>query len=410
MNYRTILIVLVAVAVIAVGCWYLARPAIAAADGVIEGQVKNGTPDGGVPAGLIVTLHILDGDRIERRQVTSDGDGRYRFEGLDTSPGLKYLPIVEYHGATYYPRPLSFAEPAATNSQTADITVYEPTSSDRWIAFERANLLVRDVAADRVDVTEMGSLANAGDRTYLGAEASPVAPRPTLRFSVPAGAVDLAPQLGFAPNDISPDPGGFSIASPVVPGRRQIAFSYSLPATAGRLRLDKRLDYPVMSLNLYVPDVGIQVDSAQLEPQGPADLGGQRFLVYSAQNLPRGAQLSLQIGGLPSAVGGKGLAEQLVWPLLGVGSVILAAGLAVASRRTVRSPGDRVSEPTSNGHVIAERTELERMQLLLSLARLDERYERGDLPEDRYRRERAAGKHRLVTLSRPGSRTEAGGG
>ena len=415
MKYRPILMLLAAVAVLAVGCWYLARPAAAATDGVIEGQVRNGTPESAAPAGLSITLHVLDGDKVERRQATTDGDGRYRFEGLDTSPGPKYLPVVEYRGATYYPRPLSFTDPASAAPLTADITVYEPTGSDQWVAFERANLLVQGVEPDRLDLMEMGSLANVGDRTYVGAEASPGSPRPTLRFSVPSGAVNLAPQFGFAPNDFSPDPAGFSIASPVVPGRHQLAFSYSLPVTDGRIRLEKRLDYPTMSFNLYVPDVGLQVDTSLLEPQGPADFGGQKYLVYTAQNLARGAELSIKIGGLPSSAAGDGLGAQPAWPLLGVASLVLLAGLAVAYRRRPAAQSN-IEGPGRNGRTLdlGPRTsdtpaELQRTQLLLSLARLDERYERGELPDPQYRREREAGKRQLLTLSQPGSRTAAGG-
>jgi hypothetical protein len=309
-----------------------ATPVLATGHGVVEGQVQNATPDGASPAELTVVLHIVsEGDRVERRQATTDSDGRYRFEGLDTGTGTRYLPLVEYQGAAYFPRPISLAEPASGARQSADITVYEATSSDQWIAHERANLLVQNVAPGRIELLEMGSLANVGERTYIGPDAPAGGERQTLRFSVPAGASDLAPQAGFGPNDISATPGGFAISSPVWPGRHQFAYSYSLPVSTERLQIGKRLEYPTVAFNLYVPDVGLRVDSPQLRPRGQTELGGQKLLLYSAENLPRGTELRLQLSGLPSAPGSA--AAGLAWPILGLGSAALLGGLGLAYRR-----------------------------------------------------------------------------
>jgi hypothetical protein len=379
-----------------------AKPALADG-GVIQGQLKNGTADGAVPADMTVILHIVaDGDRVERRQAATDGDGRYRFEGLDTASTVKYLPVVEYGGAMYYTRPLSLAEQA---NQTADITVYDSTNSDESILYERANLLVRGISAARMDVMEMGAVTNAGDRTYIGPNAPPGAPRPTLNFSIPPGATEVAPQLGFAPGDISPTPDGFTIASPILPGRHQLAFSYSLPFSMDRLQVNKRLEYPTVSFNVYVPDTGLRIESPQLVPQGQTDFGGQKFLLYSAQNLRRGTELGIQVGGLPVArEAGTG---RLAWPILLAGSSALLIGLAVTYRRrlTTKLPpmsqaatvADGPRAPHDNGHAGPSYADLQRMQLLLTVARLDERYERGELPEEQYRREREVGKRQLLT-------------
>jgi hypothetical protein len=177
----------------------------------------------------------------------------------------------------------------------------------------------------------MGSLANVGDRTYVGPDSPPGRERQTLRFSLPAGASDLAPQAGFGPNDIWATPDGFAISSPVWPGRHQFAYSYSLPVSTERLEIGKRLEYPTVAFNLYLPDVGLRVDSPQLRPRGQTDMGGQKFLLYSAENLPRGTELRLQLSGLPPVPGSA--AAGLAWPILGLGSAALLGGLGLAYRR-----------------------------------------------------------------------------
>lgn len=303
----------------------------AASDGVIEGQISNATREGPQPAGVPVNVHVLrDGERVELRPTVADAGGRYRLDGLETAGNLQYLAVVEYQGGLYFAAPLKLAE---EHRKTADITVYEATSSDQWIAFERANLLVQNVAPARLEVMEMGAVANVGDRTYVGQGPSGEA-RSTLRFSVPAGARELEPQFGFLLNDLTPTPKGFLVGGPVPPGRHQLAYRYNLPSRSDRLEVSKLLDYPTMSFNLYVPDIGVQVTSPQLQPQGQADFGGRRFLLFTAQNLPRGTELKIVFNGLPTP--GGSLAEMLTWPLLGVGSAVMLAGIGLVYRRRQR--------------------------------------------------------------------------
>jgi hypothetical protein len=377
--------------------------AVAAESGVIEGRVTNATQNGAPAAGATVVLHVVAGERVERRETIAGEQGEYRFDGLSTEPGPKYLPVTEFQGALYFGQPLSLAE---QSSQTADISVYESTRSDQWIALQRTNLLIQNVGPSRLDVMEMGAVANVGERTYIGPEAAAEAVVPTLQFSLPAGATGLAPQLGFAPNTLIPGTDGFGIQSPIVPGRHQLAYSYVLPFGSDRLEIRKRVDYPALSFNLYVPDLGLGVHSPQLKPQGAADFGGQKFQLYSAENLPRGTELQIVLTGLPST-GGLRL-ESFSWPILLAGGSTLAAGIILAYRRRTSKlgelllPASPALEPTaalsSLDQPAPDALELERLQLLLRLARLDEKYESGDLPRERYERERESGKRQLLDL------------
>jgi hypothetical protein len=379
--------------------WW-APAGVAAGPGAIDGQVKNGTAGAGIAPGSQVVLHVVtDDQRVDRQVAPLDDAGRFSFEGLETGPSVKYLPSVEYGGTLYFARPLSLS---GQQRQSVEITVYESTRTPQWIAFERSNLLIQGIATDRLDVMEMGALANAGDRTYLGPEAPAGVASPTLRFWLPSGAYDLAPQAGFLPNDVSVGQGGFTTSSPVTPGRHQLAYGYSLGFAGDRLELVKRLEYPTLNFNLYVPDIGLRVESAQLAPVGPAELGGQRFVVYSAQSLPAGTQLQVRLIGLPSSAPSG---QALVWSVLGLGCVVLGIGVYAVYRRRVVA-----DSPGGGGESIEkDPLELERMRLLLALASLDERYEQGDLTVEEYRSERERGKRRLVALGPRRSGAIAGG-
>jgi 5-hydroxyisourate hydrolase-like protein (transthyretin family) len=365
--------------------------ASAAAAGTLAGQVQNATAGAPAPVGLPVTLHIVgEGDQVQRRDTTTDQDGRFSFSGLDVSAGLKYLPTVDYQGTLYFDQVVSLAEQP---EQSVAITVYEGTTTDQLIAFERSNLLVQNIAPNRLDLMEMGSVANVGDRTYLGAEPMAGAARATLLFAVPPGAVDLAPQTGIRPTDLTSTPTGFALSSPILPGRHQLAFSYSLPYSSDRLIISKRLTYPAASFTLYLPDVGLQVSSSQLEARGQTELGGQKFLQFSGQNLPRGTELRIELANLPTT--GGSAVDRLAAPMLAVGWLALLAGVALVYRRRLAAglPSAGVRVPT--------RAELDRLQVLLTLANLDERFDQGKLDEAAYLREREAEKQRLRALSEP---------
>jgi 5-hydroxyisourate hydrolase-like protein (transthyretin family) len=376
-------------------------PGRASADaaGTLAGQVQNATAGAPAPVGIPVTLHIVgEGDQVQRRDTTTDQDGRFSFSGLDVSAGLKYLPTVDYQGTLYFDRVVSLADQP---EQTVAITVYEGTTTDQLIAFERSNLLVQNIAPNRLDLMEMGSVANLGDRTYVGAEPAAGAARATLLVAVPPGAVDLAPQAGIRPTDLTSTPTGFALNSPILPGRHQLAFSYSLPYSSDRLIISKRLTYPAASFTLYLPDVGLQVNSPQLEAGGQTELGGQKFLQFSGQNLPRGTELWIELANLPTS--GSSAVDRLTAPMLAVGGLALLAGVALVGCRRLT-----VDPPSAGGRVPA-RAELDRLQVLLTLASLDERFDQGELDEAAYHREREAEKQRLRALSEPAVGAGAGG-
>jgi hypothetical protein len=347
---------------------------------------------------LKVVLHVVDEqDRIERREVTTDAEGRFSFQELATTPALRYLPVVEYQGALYFTKPLSLGEQPR---QSAEIVVYEATTTDQWLALERANILVQGLGQGRLDLMEMGAVANVGDRTYVGVSASGSAPQTTLRFALPPGAANVTPQLGLGQDSLTPTPDGFAVVSPVVPGRHQVAFSYSLSFNGDRLDLSRQLVYPTMSFNLYLPDVGIRPESPLLKPQGPAELGGQRYLLYSATNLPRGTPLALVLTGLP--LGGPTPAQQLGPIALGLGLAALAAGLLLVYRRRHGS----LASASVGG--LFDGGEMERTKLLIELARLDEQYGRGELAEGEYQLRREAGARELLALGQHGGRRAVG--
>lgn len=383
---HALLIALLALLALEIGASASAR---AQGIGRLQGTVVNGTVDGTTPAGLAVTVHVFqDRVKVGERTVETDSAGHFVVEGLEIGPRYVYFPTVEYGGASYFPaRPIELDGAMPTD---VEIRVYEPTDAEDVLAFERSNFLVLDVTPQALSIMEMGAVANRSDRTYVGGATTGGTP-PTLRFNLPAGAIDVSPQAGLSATALEGTRDGFVSTSPILPGRHEIAFSYRLPFTSPTLDISRRQEYPTATFNLFIPDTGLTVTSAELRSLGINELGGQRYQVYSAQGLTRGSQLSIRLAGLPAI----GLVTQQVGAvILGSSAIALSGATFYALRR--RFHGHRTG--TSFDHSGGNTAESERLGLVRSLAELDERYQSGEIAEERYRAERQKCKGRLVAL------------
>ncbi|HYU17461.1 MAG TPA: SHOCT domain-containing protein [Chloroflexota bacterium] len=359
--------------------------------GRIDGQVINGTAGAPSPASLRVTVHIFqDRSKIGEQVVETDGAGHFMLLGLDIGSGKLYFPVVEYGGASYFPeRPIVLDDATA---KSVEIRIFEPSSSDDAIAFDRANLLVLGVTPTALSVMQMGAVVNRSDRTYVGGSgADPASREPTLRFPLPSGAAQVTPQAGLSPGELTSTADGFASTGPVLPGRHELAFSYQIPIDGPTLDITAPQAYPTGAFNLYLPATGLSASSPQLRFQGTSELGGQRYQLYSAEELPRGAQVSIRLSGLPAAF--RPRPQQLSLVVLGASSVVLACGALVALRR--RPP--RVAA-VGAGDLTSGPLDPERLTLVRALAELDERYAAGEIDESQYREQRQRDKARLVAL------------
>ncbi|MFQ6059047.1 MAG: hypothetical protein ACE5MB_09255 [Anaerolineae bacterium] len=365
-------------------------------DGVIEGQVVNGTAGATADsvAQLEITLHpFIDDAPQETITTTTDAQGRFRFRGQARGSDRTYAVSAHYQGVDYFSGLLAFAE--GETIIPAMVTIYETTEDDGAIRVERIHLII-DFFDKTMRVGEMFIFRNDGDRTYVGSERAHGEGRRTLRFSLPPGATGLRfddPRMGAS---VIPTEEGFFDTLPVLPGMRQILLSYDLPYDSTTYRFAKTLEYSTTSLNILVADVGVQVSTDQLIPREPREVsGGARYLHFAGQNLARGAELVIQFSNLPQRVSGEevtpplGGQETLKW--VGLGLAVLAAAFALGYpllRR--RWAVEEVEEPL----------EREKEELLLALARLDDAFEAGEIPEVDYQRQRGEIKARLIEVMR----------
>jgi hypothetical protein len=396
-----------------------------APDGVIEGQVVNGTA--GAPAesvaGLEITLHLFINDASQETATTvADAEGRFRFGGLVRGTERTYVVSARYQGVETFSEPLSFAEGGAR--LTTQVVVYETTEDDGTIWVERAHLIV-DFVAGTMRVGELLILRHDGDRVYVGSEG-----RGTLRFSLPPGATGLRFKDPRMEASVIRAEGGFLDTLPVLPGMRQVFFSYDipyslfptpydLPLEARDYRFVKTIEYPTASLDLLVPDVGVQVAADRLVARGPREMGdGAWYLHFSAQNLARGEELAIHFS-IPSAMLGTSLPQRVEAVseevgAAGVQEIMRGVGLGLAVLSVVFVLGyPRVRHCTWTASTVQVRRaaplpppcwggmgEQEKGELLLALARLDDAFEEGEIVEEEYHQRRGEAKAQLIGVMR----------
>jgi hypothetical protein len=121
-------------------------------------------------------------------------------------------------------------------------------------------------------------------------------------------------------------------------------------------------------------------------------LGGQAYALYTASNLRKATTVPSRLSGLGGAPGGLG-PTQLALISLGVVLFVLGGGVLLFGARS------RPAAPTASTPA-PERVEQERLELVVRLAALDERFAAGHVKQAEYERERKRGKQRLRELLR----------
>jgi hypothetical protein len=364
-------------------------------NGVIAGQVTNGTAGGTLPAGLQVTIQGFTGTQmLPSRTANVDASGRFRFEGLETGANYSYIIYTEYLGIQYGSDELAFE--SGKSELPADIVIYETTTSDAAISLARIHFVVTALSGE-LEVNEVQSFSNSGDRTYIGAEPAAGAQRTTVRISVPSGAQDVTLEDETTGSRLVQTAAGFAGTLPVIPGQGtlQVVLTYYLPYNPASTLLTTHFQYPAKTVNAFVSDTGVEMASDRMVLMGQMGTGAQAYVGYVAQNFAAGDTLTLEFKG--KATGGTstqstgGISTTAILLIVG-GLALLLIALAVAypmlRRKQAAAPEAAPEAPCGN----------QCEQLMASIADLDDLFEAGELDKETYQKRRQALKARLLEI------------
>ncbi len=422
----------------------IVTPGARAADGLITGQIvgQNGAKDVG-GAAVTLTIGTAAGGTPQQRTTQAGADGSFRFDGFTYDASAVYLVRVVYDGGSYF-REVEFPTGSAS-ANLGVIAVYPGGRDASALTVPRMNTIFSTFDQNGVaQAIETGAFNNASDRAFIGTD-SATGGR-TLQFGLPQGATGVEPAQGLNRNTLvtlgDPNASGFASTEAILPGEQQFAFLYRLQTRADTLELDRVFPYPLGLYSLYLPTSARLASGGQeigLRDSGEQTLqNGQKFRVFTANNIPAGGRLTARFTGLPT----RGTEVNPLIPAMLVFTLLVAVGLIVAygrkrgpsvtasaARRQIRTvPGNperarAATTPTASETAAtlaptpvramtpsppAEDPVTRKERLLLELVELDERHEAGELSAEEYRAQRQRRKDELVATLRVLETTGAG--
>jgi hypothetical protein len=377
----------------------------AGAEVEIRGKVTDGTTDRPVANQTVLLLMPREGMQAVAK-ATTDAKGHYAIKADDVSGGGFFLVEVNYQDAKYH----APVKPSPEGTASADVTVYDATSSESALRIQLVRILCRAEGA-KARVRREYTIVNSSSppRAY-------VSPNGTFHFHVPQGGeqpVVAVTGLLNMPLPETPEagksPGEFFIRYPIRPGPNTITVEFDADYSSMQLDLSDRLPYGTETAELYVTPANLSVDSKLLKAAGVDQ--ADSIEKFEARNLAAGAVLEARLSGeavaTPRATGGEAgesnvkvvpnTITRLGWPLLAC--VLLVSLWALGVRVAKEWPAWK--EHTGESPVQKQRN-AKVDALIDSLADLDELFEAGKIAERDYWKERLELKAKIVALLKKG--------
>ena len=362
-----------------------------------EGRAVNGTSDKAGPPGLSVVLHIIDSqDSVKTLTTETDQEGYFLFPELAVDGNASYVINVTYEGVVYTSR-LEAEEAIGT----VDVTVYDTTPDIEQIGMDANVLLISGTNEENstLSALELVSLTNEGKRTFIpnlvgGGSMN------FLRFSLPSGFTNLEVQSSLPSGQLLTTELGFAMTAPVPPGTHEIALTYRIPYSQGRLEFSRSFPIGAEIFRLLLPeDLGYVINDGLQEVEA-AVLPGGTYRAWSAGPVTAGSRLGVTIEGLPRS----GLPKR-VWQSLTDGlylkigiptamGVVLVSILAYSLLKRQPSAANAIVRRAS----VSGTQGAERRALVEDIAKLDDLFEKGGIEEQTYTVRRAELRQRFLQL------------
>jgi hypothetical protein len=373
-------------------------PSVSQPNGVLTGQVINGTTSQS-QGDIEVTLHAFQ-DNVEIVTLTTqaDGDGRYVFEKLPTEHTIFYLVEGEYKDVAYVSGEPGVFTPNSTETNL-DLKVYETTTSNEAINIGQLHYILA-FTPNVVNVAQIFIVNNNGNRTFIGQDGQ------TFAFALPNNATGVIFQEAFPGARFATTDSEYIDTEPIKPGAESLSIvaSYDIPFDSDTLTIEVPIPADVISLNVLISQQGAKLNSNQVQFIETRQIQDNTYEIFGGTNLKQGDTLILQLSNLdelefasianvPGATvpAGKPLNQEFLrWLIIGLGVVaMVVAGVVYPLTRP------QLAHQSSLDY---NDTQAQREKLLLTLVRLDEAFEAGELDEGVYRQARTKYKAELTKI------------
>ena len=318
----------------------------------VSGRVVRPGADGMIPVtGAWVTLHRVGPDSSgPLDSVRTGAGGRYTIRYQPYGTDAVYFASSMYGGIAYFTPPLPAGD---AGGNAGEITVFDTTSRPIPIRTRGRHLVVSSSAASgRRTLVEVFELSN--DTTVTAV--SGARQRATWSTTLAPNAADFqVGQNDIGGNAIAFRDGRVLVFASLSPGIRQVAFSYSVPAS------DFPLSVPIADsvgiFEVLLEDPGSTASGGGLTEQEAVSLENRSFRRFLAQDVPPTATVTIDVGA-PTAP----QRNRFVIVPVAVAAAVMAVALAFALTRRRRQSGatptmgpvDRADDAAHLAHDIAD--------------------------------------------------------
>ena len=352
----------------------------------IRGKVTNGTT--GQPVGL-TRVAVVDPRHgmATTGEIQTDAKGVFVASNVDDTISM-FLLQVNYEGVTY----TEIFKPGAENTE-AQIDVYDTTTAWDDVRVSLPHFMARR-SNDTLSVDRIFFVTNQTKppRTITGQGAG-------FRLYIPKDHLQITSlfvnSIGV-PITITPrpteTPGVFTVDYAFKPGDTQIGVSFDVAYSDTGYAYTEPLQYPLDEAVVMAEDPTMEVTSATLDLGKLEEIRG--FEAYRLTSLPRSAILALRFRGgqakFEAAASGREASRDTGHEIVTVRDIGMSASVALIAGFTlllVLATAFATKSPLAEMDGTAALT-TRRNALLGRIAKLDDLFEMGTVPEPLYREKR----------------------
>lgn len=315
----------------------LAHMMAAGPKGTLAVRAIQGTVNGPKVGSDEVELYLVHrGQAVKQIKTRLDENGMVMIDDVPVGIGVQPVVRIKHAGVLY--QEAGPMMDAATPRASMNVTVYEVTDEQpKWKVVQRQVMAAR--LPTEMDVVEVVTVENEGDRTWLGRPANEEGRRDTVVLGLPEKAEQFNLENGFHGwCCTSYADGGLHVQMPLMPGRMTYRFSYIVPIVEGSADLRFSSVVATDMATVVVPDDGAGLEAAAVEPAGTENVQGARVRRFNAARVEAGKPVGVLLTGMGSAAAVSGPAPEAakglpVWVMTGAGVAVVACLGLIGWRR-----------------------------------------------------------------------------
>ena len=364
------------------------------------GRIQGTVQEQGEPLGnhRIMLIRFGPGQDVQRTPGQTDADGRFAFENLETGTSFQYVVGVRYDDQLYRSEPIvlesgqSLEDVFVRVGETGTKALEGPGAPSSQIhIIQHIMAVVR--RQDRVDVREIVSVRNPAAVPYRWEHRGPSGGGgAVLYLPLPEGYEDLQDIQGWGSDQVRSDASGLYYTAPLPPGTHRLIYSYALPMKQAMRTLLLRHVLPTQAFDIFV-DTRQLVATSDIPYRGRIPIESHVFFHFRGTQLAPNVRSWLQLTRLQA---GSASFLRIGSYTLVIGLALLGICIPLCRLRWARSRHISATVPTPEQ---VQQWQVDQVQLLQTIARLDSAWEAGTVDENLYRNQRKLYKDQAIELA-----------